>query len=285
MNDAYHVPVLLDEVVRWLVTDRAGTYLDGTLGGGGHAEAVCRLLSGEGRLVGFDADEEAIRFAGERLTEFAGRITLIHANVRAMGAELRKRGISSVNGILLDCGVSSHQIDAGPRGFSFRSDEPLDMRMDRRGTVTAADLVNGLSAEELAGILFHLGEERASRRIARSICARRPLATTGDLAAAVERAVGGRFLTKSLARVFQALRIQVNGELESLAAALAQGMEFLAPGGRFVVIAYHSLEDRIVKEFFRKEALAIIPTPDQSQSMPITRIGVHHGYQQVVDVE
>jgi 16S rRNA (cytosine1402-N4)-methyltransferase len=156
--------------------------------------------------------------------------------------------------------VSSHQIDSGPRGFSFRSDEPLDMRMDRRGTVTAADLVNGLSVDELADLLFHLGEERGARRIAREISARRPLATTGDLVAAVERAAGGRFLTKSLARVFQALRIRVNGELESLAAVLEQGVECLAPGGRLVVIAYHSLEDRIVKEFFRKEAATAVPS-------------------------
>jgi 16S rRNA (cytosine1402-N4)-methyltransferase len=254
----YHVPVLLDEVIRALVTDREWTYVDGTLGGGGHAEALCRLLEGAGHLIAFDADAEAIHFSRERLMEYASRTTFVHANVRILGAELKRLGVSGIGGILLDLGVSSRQIDDPMRGFSFRADEPLDMRMDRRLTRTAMEVVNLATAERLADILYQYGEERASRRIARTIASRKPLTTTGVLTRAVEEAVGGRFLVKTLARVFQALRIEVNGELESLADALAQGVESLRPGGRLVVIAYHSLEDRIVKEFFRREAATSI---------------------------
>jgi 16S rRNA (cytosine1402-N4)-methyltransferase len=254
----YHVPVLLDEVISALVTDREWTYVDGTLGGGGHAEALCRLLEGAGRLIAFDADEEAIRFSRERLQEYASRTTFVHANFRILGPELKRLGVSGVGGILLDLGVSSRQIDDPMRGFSFRADEPLDMRMDRRLARTAREVVNDTPTDRLADLLYQYGEERASRRIARTIASRRPLATTGDLSRAVEEAVGGRFLVKTLARIFQALRIEVNGELASLSDALVQGLECLRPGGRLVVIAYHSLEDRIVKEFFRHEAATSI---------------------------
>jgi len=260
MDVEYHTPVLCDEAVGALVTDPGWTYVDGTLGGGGHADKVCGLLSRESRLFCFDLDEDAIHFASQRLARFGERVTFIRANFREMRTELHRWGIDRVGGVLLDLGVSSFQLDEGSRGFSFRSDEELDMRMDRRQQFSARDVVNGYSEEALANTLFLYGEERLSRRIARRIAGRRPLSTTGDLSAAVESAVGARFLVKTLARVFQALRIEVNSELDNLSAGLAAALEVLAPGGRLVVIAYHSLEDRIVKEFYRKEAAVVIPS-------------------------
>jgi 16S rRNA (cytosine1402-N4)-methyltransferase len=260
MDVTYHAPVLCDEAIGALLTDPGLTYVDGTLGGGGHAERVCALLTSEGRLLCFDLDEDAIRFASQRLARFGEQVAFVRANFREMKAELRRSGIDWVGGVLLDLGVSSFQLDQGPRGFSFRSDEALDMRMDRHQHVTARDVVNGYSEEALADILFRYGEERLSRRIARRIEERRPLHTTGDLSAAVESAVGARFLVKTLARVFQALRIEVNGELDNLSAGLNAALDVLAPGGRLVVVAYHSLEDRIVKEFFRKEAAVVVPS-------------------------
>jgi len=260
MDVEYHAPVLCDEAIEALLTDPGLTYVDGTLGGGGHAERVCRLLSANGRLLCFDLDEDAIRFASRRLARFGDRVVFVRANFREMKTELRRMGLDRVGGVLLDLGVSSFQLDEGPRGFSFRSDEELDMRMDRRQQLTARDVVNGYPVESLADILFRYGEERLSRRIARRIASQRPLRSTGDLSAAVESVVGERFLVKTLARVFQALRIEVNGELDNLSAGLTAALDVLAPGGRLVVVAYHSLEDRIVKEFFRKEAAVVIPS-------------------------
>jgi 16S rRNA (cytosine1402-N4)-methyltransferase len=260
MDVEYHAPVLCDEAIEALLADPGLTYVDGTLGGGGHAERVCRLLSANGRLLCFDLDEDAIRFASRRLARFGDRVAFVRANFREMKTELRRMGLDRVGGVLLDLGVSSFQLDEGPRGFSFRSDEELDMRMDRRQQLTARDVVNGYPVEALADILFRYGEERLSRRIARRIANQRPLRSTGDLSAAVESVVGERFLVKTLARVFQALRIEVNGELDNLSAGLTAALDVLAPGGRLVVVAYHSLEDRIVKEFFRKEAAVVIPS-------------------------
>jgi 16S rRNA (cytosine1402-N4)-methyltransferase len=260
-EDPFHTPVLRAEAIRHLLTDPGGTYVDGTVGAGGHAEELCRQLREGGRCICFDADDEALQRARVRLASFCGQTVFVHANVRRLREELLSRGIARIHGLLLDLGVSSHQIDDPQRGFSFRGDEQLDMRMDRRLALTARDAVNTLSAEELAGILWRYGEERKARPLARAIVAQRPVETTRQLAAIVERVVGGRFLPKSLARVFQALRIHVNDELGSLSDVLSQGLEVLRPGGRIVVIAYHSLEDRLVKEFFRKEASERIPAP------------------------
>ena len=260
MTESYHVPVLCREVVQYLLTDPGGTYVDGTVGGGGHAEAICRQLSGTGRLIGFDADVDAIRHATEHLERFADRVTLIHANVRALRAELSLRGIDRIRGLLLDLGVSSFQINQGSRGFSFRSDDALDMRMDQRQPRTAHDILNTLPESDLADIIYRYGEERMARRIARRIIAARPLKTTGDLADVVGSVVGSRFLSRSLARVFQALRIVVNDEMQSLTETLASVVDPLEPGGRVVAISYHSLEDRIVKEFFRAEAVDRVPS-------------------------
>ncbi len=254
MPTAYHIPVLRDAAVRILVSDPSWTYVDGTLGGGGHAEAICEKLSGSGRLIACDRDESALMFSRERLARFGERVMFRHAEFGSIGNLLRRLRAAPIGGVLLDLGVSSFQLEEGPRGFSFQGAYPLDMRMDRRQGRTAADVVNRSSERDLAAILFRYGEERASRRIARAIVTRRPLATTADLGRAVGEAVGNRFLVKSLARVFQALRIEVNGELDQLHAALEGVTPLLRRGGRLVVISYHSLEDRIVKEFFREQA-------------------------------
>ena len=250
----YHEPVLAEETLSLLITDREGTYVDGTVGGGGHAEKICQCLGSRGRLIGIDADADAIEESGRRLERFAPRVTLIRGNFRNIKSELKSLGTPKVDGILLDLGVSSHQIDLAERGFSFRADGKLDMRMDDRRVLSAHDVLNAYPQEKLEEILREYGEERAAGRIARAIVQARPVATAGELNGVIERCVGGKFLTKSLARVYQAIRIEVNGELESLREALAAVPDILIPGGRCIVIAYHSLEDRIVKEYFRGEA-------------------------------
>ncbi len=260
MSSSYHLPVLCQEVVEFLISDPGGVYVDGTVGGGGHAGEIVRRLSGEGMLVCFDADADAIDHASRHLAGAGTRVKFIHANVRRLRPELSALTIAHIRGILLDLGVSSFQIDEGSKGFSFRSDDALDMRLDRRQSLTAREIVNGYSEADLAELIFRYGEEHHARRIARRIIGARPLETTGALASVVASAVGDRFLTKSLARVFQALRIVVNDELESLKEALAAAVELLEPGGRIVVLSYHSLEDRIVKEFFRAEAAERVPS-------------------------
>jgi 16S rRNA (cytosine1402-N4)-methyltransferase len=256
----YHEPVLAEETLALLITDRDGTYVDGTVGGGGHAEKICEHLGPRGRLIGIDADADAIEASRIRLERFGSRVTLIRANFRHIVSELGTRGVQQLAGIVLDLGVSSHQIDQTERGFSFRADGKLDMRMDSRRPVSAYEVVNSYSQERLEAVLREYGEERAARRIVRSLIRARPVATAGELNGVIERCVGGRYLTKSLARVYQAIRIEVNGELESLREALVSVPDLLLPGGRCVVIAYHSLEDRIVKEFFREEAADRIPS-------------------------
>lgn len=247
--DAFHEPVLLRAALRFLITDPAQTYVDATAGGGGHAAAVAQALAPGGTIICIDADADALDQARQRL---AGAPALfLQGNFRDIRTLLEEREIRRIGGLLLDLGVSSHQLNTGSRGFSFRYDEPLDMRMDRRQDLHAGYVVNGYPEERLERILADFGEERRARAVARALVAARPLATTGDLRAAVARAAGGRHVVKTLARVFQAVRIEVNGELESLAAVLRTGTELLLPGGRFVVIAYHSLEDRMVKQFFR----------------------------------
>lgn len=256
----YHEPVLAEETLALLITDRDGIYVDGTVGGGGHAEKICEHLGPRGRLIGIDADADAIEASHIRLERFGSRVTLIRANFRHIASELGTLGVHRLAGIVLDLGVSSHQIDQAERGFSFRADGKLDMRMDSRRPVSAYEVINGYSQERLEAILREFGEERAARRIVRGLIRARPVATAEELNGVIERCVGGRYLTKSLARVYQAIRIEVNGELESLREALVSVPDLLLPGGRCLVIAYHSLEDRIVKEFFRGEAADTIPS-------------------------
>jgi 16S rRNA (cytosine1402-N4)-methyltransferase len=253
-----HVPVLLAEVLGGLAPRSGGRYLDGTLGGGGHAAAVLEASAPNGRLLGIDADPAALEAAGIRLAAFGERATLAHGNFREIGRLAHEQGFEQIDGLLLDLGVSSHQIDTPERGFSFAADAPLDMRLDPTSGVTAADLVNNMSESELADMIFRYGEERGSRRVARFVAeARRkqPIERTLELAELVTRALGGRHgKIHPATRTFQALRIAVNRELESLEAALPQAVGLLAPGGRIAIISFHSLEDRIVKLFFRAES-------------------------------
>lgn len=259
---------MLGETLDLLITQRDGIYVDGTLGGGGHAEGICERLAGSGKLIGIDADADAIHEAGNRLRRFERSIQLVNDNTAHIEHILRAQNISTIHGLLLDLGVSSFQLDEASKGFSFRGDDRLDMRMDRRQTLDAYGVVNGYEEAELADVIFHYGEERASRRIARRIIERRteaPIATTGQLAAIVQSVVGGKFATKSMARVFQAVRIEVNDELHRLKAILHDVLPFIAAGGRIVVISYHSLEDRIVKTFFNECAAEFIPSGNKFQ--------------------
>jgi 16S rRNA (cytosine1402-N4)-methyltransferase len=262
---AAHVPVLLDEVRVMLAPERGGVFVDGTVGLGGHARML--LDAGADRLVGLDRDESALAVAGEALAPFGGRVTLRHADYRELDAVLDGLGVGRVNGVLLDLGVSSLQLDAEGRGFSFRRDEPLDMRMDRSSGETLAERLATVDEATLADVIFRFGEERKARRVARAIVRAREtgaIARTGQLAAIVRRAVGGPWSRIDPAtRTFQALRIWVNGELDGLDAAIARAVDRLevgeSGGGRLAVISFHSLEDRVVKHTLR--ALGQGPAP------------------------
>jgi 16S rRNA (cytosine1402-N4)-methyltransferase len=254
----HHIPVLQAEVLAGLAPRPGGRYIDGTLGGAGHAAAILEASAPDGRLLGIDADPAALAAGATRLASFGGRAVLAHGNFRDLAQLARDNGFEPADGILLDLGVSSHQLDTPERGFSFMADAPLDMRMDPTSGKTAADLVDELPESELADLIYRFGEERGSRRIARAIVAARRtgrIETTGALAEIVARALGGRHgKIHPATRTFQALRIAVNHELESLEAALPQAVDLLTPNGRLAVIAFHSLEDRIVKQFFRAES-------------------------------
>lgn len=257
-----HQPVMVTEVLEALALQPDGIYVDGTVGGGGHAvEIVARLETG--RLIGLDCDPSALEVARARLEQFGERVTLVHANFAQLDRVLDELGIAHVNGILLDLGVSLTQLDTPERGLSFRLEGPLDMRLDPTQALTAADLVNTLDERELTKIFRDYGEERWAARIAKNIVRERrrhPLETTTDLVRIIERSIPAAVRRKSrihpATRIFQALRIAVNNELENLQRALTVGVERLAPGGRFAVISFHSLEDRIVKRFFRERLKA-----------------------------
>lgn len=259
----YHIPVLLDRAIDLLVNNPEGVYVDGTLGGGGHSGELLSRLGPLGTVYGFDQDSDALEFARARFRNDA-RITFVHGNVVHLQQKLSEFGVTAIDGILLDLGVSSHQIDEARRGFSFRADGPLDMRMNQETRVTAADIIATSSEEELANIFFTWGEERHSRRIARAVkrtASGRRIETTAELRSVIEAAVLPIHLNKTLARVFQALRIAVNDELQVLEHTLRDAMEMMSVGGRMVVISYHSLEDRIVKQFLRKEAAYCVCPP------------------------
>jgi 16S rRNA (cytosine1402-N4)-methyltransferase len=244
----------VDEVAFLLRPRHGGWVIDGTVGMGGHAEA---LLTGSGddvRLLGLDADPAALRQAGDRLSSFGERVRLVHASFADLAAVAAEHGIDRAQGVLLDLGISSWQLEGSGRGFSFQGDEPLDMRLDPTRGETAADLLNRLPEAELSRLLYEYGEERHARRIARVVVRRRPLATTGDLVAAVRAAVPRGAWPRRLhvaTRTFQAVRMAVNDEPGALGRALAAAPGLLARGGRLAVIAFHSGEDRIVKRTFR----------------------------------
>jgi 16S rRNA (cytosine1402-N4)-methyltransferase len=249
-----HQAVLLAEVMHWLAPRAGGVYVDGTLGGGGHARAILEAAGPAGRLLALDRDETAIERARVRMGGSAERCTFVKASFADLDQVAAANGIAWADGVLLDIGVSSDQLDDAERGFSLMKDGPLDMRMDQGAGVTAADLVNGLPEAELADVFKRYGEELRARAIARRIVERRGVrafSRTGELADLVMRVYGGRRgRIHPATRSFQALRIVVNGELRALEEGLTAGLNLLAPGGRLVVISFHSLEDRIVKHFF-----------------------------------
>jgi 16S rRNA (cytosine1402-N4)-methyltransferase len=261
---SYHLPVLLPDVIKFLITDPEGIYLDGTLGGGGHAEEILKVLKEKSLYIGVDQDLEAIQYAESRLNKYPN-IRIHQSNFAEFGNVLDKLDLKEIDGILLDLGVSSHQIDAAERGFSYMQDAPLDMRMDQESQKTAGYLLNNLDEKELSNIFFLFGEERKSRQIARKIVDYRqstPIDRSEQLKQIIDRVIPGRFAVKSYARIFQALRIAVNQELQFLEEALQAIVNYLKTGGRCVIISYHSLEDRIVKNFLRKKANPCTCPPD-----------------------
>ena len=263
-----HIPVMLDECLEGLNIKADGIYVDGTVGGAGHSIEIVKRLSGNGRLICVDKDEDALKAAGERLAPYSDRVTFIHDDYKNLVAELDSIGVGKVDGILLDLGVSSYQLDNAERGFSYMKDAPLDMRMDRSQRISAYEVVNGYSESELARILFDYGEEKLARQIARNIVrarAEKPIEMTLELAKIVEDTYPAKTRWKfghPAKRTFQAIRIEVNDELSSLGEAVTQMARRLEKGGRMAVITFHSLEDRIVKSAFKELSLACTCPPD-----------------------
>ena len=261
MTTYRHVTAMLPEAIAYLNCVPGGVYVDGTLGGAGHAEAICRAIMPDGLLIGIDQDQDAIANAKDRLQPFASVVRLFHGNFVRLPEFLNQLKIDAVNGILLDLGLSQHQLESSRRGFSFQKDEPLDMRMDMGIDTCARDLVNALKEGELMRLFFEYGEERWAKRIARAVVAERrrePIRTSRQLAevvsAAVPRASAAKQKIHPATRVFMALRIAVNGELDRLKTFLAFAPDLLRTGGRLVVLSFHSLEDRMVKHHFRELA-------------------------------
>ncbi len=256
MPVTFHEPVLVEAVGRYWLHRPQGLFVDATVGGGGYERLLLPRYGPGVRVVGIDLDREALAAAAEALREIRSRVVLHQGNFRDLGRILQQLGIERVDGILFDLGVSSHQLDSPSRGFSYRFEGPLDMRMDPSLSTTAADIIARSSAEELASLLYTLGEERHARRIAAAIVRARqkgPLRTTTQLAAVIRSAVHGPYQVKTLSRCFQALRMAVNQEHEALRQALEQVPGLLKPGGRAVVLSYESISDRITKNFFAQE--------------------------------
>lgn len=260
-----HHPVLYNEVISALQPRGGCSYVDGTVGAGGHAWGILEASSPDGKLLGLDLDPLALKLAAERLSVYGERVWLLQASYASLLQQIETLGWVSVEGILLDLGVSSMQLDTPERGFSFQSDAPLDMRFDPNRPETAADLVNTLNEQELANLIFRYGEERQARKIANAIVKARPITSTRHLSQVVSRVTGSsrkrRLHPATL--TFQALRIAVNRELEALESFLPQAVTALSSGGRLAVIAYHSLEDRLVKQYFRLESQDCICPPRQ----------------------
>ncbi len=257
-----HVPVLLKEAVEGLQAQPGGYFIDCTVGLGGHASAILERILPQGKLLGIDADSEAIRVAEVRFSDYSEVVTLVNDNFANLEAICSKYKFYPVDGILFDLGISSMQLDTAQRGFSFQREAPLDMRFDPRQGLTAADIVNTFSEQELVHIIKEYGEERHSRRIAQHIVQSRPITSTVQLARVVEQVLGRKHAKIHPAtRTFMAFRIAVNRELENLKVALEQSINLLRFRGRLVVISYHSLEDRIVKEFMRREASSCLCPP------------------------
>ena len=266
-KDYGHVPVLLHECLDALALRPDGVYVDGTLGRAGHSLEIAKRLT-TGRLIGIDRDETAITAAEERLADYMGRVTLVHSNFDRVGEILDELGLDGADGMLFDLGVSSPQLDEAERGFSYMQDAPLDMRMDRSAPLTARDVINDWSYEELRRILYEYGEERYAPVIAKHICRAReqaPIERTGELVDIIKSAMPPQALREKqhpAKRSFQAIRIEVNGELRAVEQAVQDSVDLLAPGGRLAVISFHSLEDRIVKNIFAQQAKGCICPPE-----------------------
>lgn len=257
MND-YHKPVLVEEVMQYMRCRKGGIYIDGTIGGGGHALEICRRIDGDGLLIGIDRDDEALAHAAEMLKEYSGCVRLIKGDFRYMKALVNDIGVNEVDGVLLDLGVSSHQLDDAGRGFSYNAEAALDMRMDKQQLLTARDVVNTYDEKRLYEIIKDYGEERWAKRIASFIVKERqryPIETTDQLVEVIKKAIPAAARREGphpARRTFQAIRIEVNDELNSIKEGLIQAMDCLKPGGRLCVISFHSLEDRLVKDTFRR---------------------------------
>jgi 16S rRNA (cytosine1402-N4)-methyltransferase len=256
-----HQPVLYHEIIHALQPKNEGQYVDGTLGAGGHARGILEACAPDGRLLGLDVDPQALALARENLAPYGRRVRLIRASYDSLTEILREIGWEAVDGILLDLGLSSMQLDTPERGFSFQHEAPLDMRFDPASPTSAADLVNTLSKDELADLIYRYGEERASRRIAQAIVKARPLQTTRQLAAVIESVLPRKGRIHPATRTFQALRIAVNRELDRIENVLPQAVAALRSGGRLAIISFHSLEDRIVKAYFRAESKDLVNPP------------------------
>ena len=264
-----HTSVLLEETIEYLLTDPDGVYVDGTLGGGGHSARLLELLSERGRVIGIDQDADAIEAAGRRLEKYSSRIRIVRSNYAQIRSVLAECGVSQADGIMLDLGVSSWQIDAPERGFSYMSDDaPLDMRMDRRQSMTAKELLASISEEELCRILRQYGEERFAGRIASNIVKERtqhPIETTGQLNEIIRRSIPAKAARTGghpSKRTFQAIRIELNQELQVLEDSIDTMIDLLKPGGRLCIITFHSLEDRIVKQAFKRNENPCTCPPD-----------------------
>ena len=263
-----HKSVLLDETIKGLNIRPDGIYVDGTLGGGGHAYEVCTRLGTKGSIIGIDQDAAAIEAAGARLKDFGEKVTIVRSNYCDMKSRLHELGIDKVDGIILDLGVSSYQLDTAERGFSYREDAPLDMRMDTRQKMTARDIVNDYSEMDLYRVIRDYGEDKFAKNIAKHIVAQRgkgPIETTGQLTEIIRGAIPMKYQKKSghpAKRTFQAIRIELNRELEVLRDTLDDMIELLNPGGRLCIITFHSLEDRIVKSAFKKNENPCTCPPD-----------------------
>jgi len=256
-----HKPVLYQEIIHALQPKSPGCYIDGTIGAGGHARGILEACTPDGRLLGLDLDSQALALARETLAPYGKRVVLIQASYLSLSESMRQLGWEAVDGIVIDLGVSSMQLDTPERGFSFQVDAPLDMRFNRETGLTAAQYINTMPEAELADLLFKCGEEPRAKRIAKMIVQARPVRTTLQLAELAKKAYPGHSRIHPATRIFQAIRIAVNDELTVLEQALPRAMQALRPGGRLAVISFHSLEDRIVKDFFRRESKDWINPP------------------------